>query len=64
VDAIRLADARKLAGKIMVGIADGEDLQADRKAERSSGTFEELAKSWSSNTPRSIIRAGSRPTLW
>jgi integrase len=43
VDAIDLAAARKLAGKIMVRVADGEDPQADRKAERSSGTFGELA---------------------
>lgn len=42
-DAIGLADARKLAGKIMVRVADGEDPQADRKAERTSGTFEALA---------------------
>jgi integrase len=42
-DAIGLADARRLAGKIMVRVADGEDPQADRKAERTSGTFEELA---------------------
>ncbi len=43
VDAIGLADARKLAGKIMVAVAEGKDPQADRKAEKSSGTFAELA---------------------
>src|SRR5260370_5366945 len=43
VDAIGLADARKLAGKIMVAVAEGKDPQADRKAERTSGTFGELA---------------------
>jgi Arm DNA-binding domain/Phage integrase, N-terminal SAM-like domain len=42
-DAIGLADARKLAAKVMVKVADGQDPQADRKAERTSGTFEELA---------------------
>lgn len=46
VDAIGLADARKLAGKIMVRVADGEDPQADRKAELSSGTFEDLASKY------------------
>ena len=42
VDAIKLADARLLAGKIMVQVAEGKDPQADRKAERISGTFGEL----------------------
>jgi integrase len=45
-DAIGLADARRLAAKIMVQVAEGGDPQADRKAERSSGTFEELANSY------------------
>jgi integrase len=43
VDKIGLADARKLAGKLSVRVGDGEDPQADRRAERMSGTFEELA---------------------
>jgi integrase len=43
VDAIGLASARTLAGKIMVQVAEGKDPQADRKAERASGTFGELA---------------------
>ena len=42
-DAIGLADARKLAGRIMVQVADGGDPQADRKAARISDTFGELA---------------------
>jgi integrase len=46
VNAVDLAAARKLAGKIMTRVADGEDPQADRKAERNQGTFEELAKSY------------------
>jgi integrase len=44
VGKIGLADARKLAGKLSVRVADGEDPQADRKAERSSGIFDELAE--------------------
>jgi hypothetical protein len=32
VDAIGLADARKLAAKIMVQVGEGKDPQADRKA--------------------------------
>ena len=42
-DAIGLADARKLAGRVMMQVAEGKDPQADRKAERTSGTFEDLA---------------------
>jgi integrase len=45
-DAIGLADARRLAAKVMVLVAEGKDPQADRKAERSSGTFEELASQY------------------
>jgi integrase len=41
--AIGLADARKLASRIMFAVAEGKDPAAERKAERSKGTFEELA---------------------
>jgi integrase len=41
--AIGLSDARKLAGRVMFKVAEGKDPCADRKAERSKGTFEELA---------------------
>jgi integrase len=41
--AIGLSDARRLAGRIMVAAAEGRDPLAERKAERSKGTFEELA---------------------
>ena len=44
VGKIGLADARKLARKIQVRVADGYDPQAERKAERMAGTFEELAQ--------------------
>ncbi|MCK1755857.1 integrase arm-type DNA-binding domain-containing protein [Bradyrhizobium sp. 137] len=40
---ISLADARQLAGTILLRASKGEDPQAERKAERLSGTFEELA---------------------
>jgi integrase len=43
VAAIGLSDARKLAGRVMFRVAEGFDPAADRKAERSKGTFEELA---------------------
>ena len=42
--AIGVADARKLAGKIMTQVAEGKDPQAEKKAQRGAGTFEELAK--------------------
>jgi integrase len=40
---IELKDARKLAGRILFQVAEGKDPMAERKAERNSGTFEELA---------------------
>jgi integrase len=43
-NAIGLADARKLAAGIMLEVAMGKDPAAERKAERSSGTFAELAE--------------------
>jgi integrase len=41
-DAIGLADARMLAAEAMLAVARGKDPAADKKAERSSGTFAEL----------------------
>jgi integrase len=41
--AFSLADARKLANRVMFEVADGKDPAAERRAERSKGTFEELA---------------------
>ena len=43
VDAVGLADARKLASRVMFQVAEGKDPLAERKAQRSKGTFEELA---------------------
>jgi integrase len=42
-DAISLPDARKLASRIMFQVAEGKDPAAERKAQRSQGTFAELA---------------------
>jgi integrase len=47
VDAIGLADARKLAGRTMYSVAEGRDPQAERRAARNSGTFEDLATRYS-----------------
>jgi hypothetical protein len=38
-----LKAARELARRIMYQVAEGKDPQAERKAQRSSGTFEDLA---------------------
>jgi integrase len=43
-NAIGLADARKLASRIMFQVAEGKDPVADRVAERGHGTFAELAE--------------------
>ena len=42
-DAIGLADARKLAAELMLRVIKGEDVAAERRAERGSGTFAEIA---------------------
>jgi integrase len=42
-DAIGLADARQLAAEAMLAVARGKDPAAEKRAERSRGTFEELA---------------------
>src|SRR5882672_647972 len=41
--AIGLQDARKLARKVMYDVAEGKDPQAEKKAQRGTGTFAELA---------------------
>src|SRR6266550_635385 len=43
-NAISLADARKLASKIMYQVAEGRDPHADRLALRGRGSFEQVAK--------------------
>jgi integrase len=42
--AVGLSDARKLAATILLRVAQGEDPQANRAAERGSGTFKDLAE--------------------
>jgi integrase len=44
--AIGLADARQLAAKVMLEVATGRDPLAERRAERGTGTFEELATNY------------------
>jgi integrase len=42
-DAIALADARKLAAKLMLQVIEGQDPAAEKRAERGTGTFGEVA---------------------
>jgi integrase len=43
-DAIALADARKLAAKLMLEVIQGKDPAAEKRAKRGTGTFGEVAK--------------------
>jgi integrase len=43
VNAISLSDARKLANRVMLQVAEGKDPQAERNATRSAPTFADLA---------------------
>src|SRR6516164_11297663 len=43
-EAIYLADARMLAAKAMLAVAQGQDPAAEKRAERSAGSFAELAE--------------------
>src|SRR6516164_6196680 len=45
-DAIGLSDARRLAAKAMLAVAEGKDPAAEKKAERGAGTFAELASKY------------------
>ena len=46
VRSIGLADARRLAAKIVLDVIDGKDPVAERMAERASGTFADLASQY------------------
>jgi len=43
---IGLADARRMAARAMLDAADGKDPAAERRAERASGTFADLASQY------------------
>jgi integrase len=45
-DAIGLSDARMLAAKAMLAVAEGKDPAAEKRAERGAGTFAELAQKY------------------
>jgi integrase len=46
VNAIKLAEARRLAGRVMFQVAEGGDPAAERMAQRGQGTFQELAEAY------------------
>ena len=46
VRSIGLADARRLAAKIVLDVFDGKDPAAERKAERATGSFADLASQY------------------
>jgi integrase len=46
VRSIRLADARRLAAKIVLDVIEGKDPAAQRKAERMNGSFADLASQY------------------
>jgi integrase len=72
-DIIPLADARVMAAEAMLAVAKGKDPAAERAAQRSRGTFQELAaryfelyaskrnKSW--RQPEALIRSHALPRL-
>jgi integrase len=41
---ITIKDARRIAARVALAVAEGKDPEAERRAERSSGTFAEVAK--------------------
>jgi integrase len=51
-DAIGLADARRLAAKAMLAVAEGKDVAAEKKAERGAGTFADLAAKYLEHAKR------------
>src|SRR5215472_13976064 len=59
--AIGLADARRLASKAALRVAEGSDPQADRKAQRNAGTFEELAMRYRNEYARKHNKSWRQP---
>ncbi len=43
---IAISDARRIAARIALAVAEGKDPEAERRAERSSGTFADLAANY------------------
>jgi integrase len=58
---IGLADARRLAGKAMLRVAEGTDPQAEKRAERGKGTFAELAMRYRNEYARKYNKSWRQP---
>ena len=61
VDAVGLADARKIANRVITQAADGKDPVAERKALRSRGTFGDLShpvRRGARQAPQQVMEAG------
>jgi integrase len=59
--AIGLADARRLASKAMLRVAENIDPQAERMAERGAGTFEEMALRYRNEYARKHNKSWKQP---
>jgi integrase len=51
-NAIGLSDARRLAAKAMLAVAEGKDVAAEKRAERGAGTFSDLAAKYLEHAKR------------
>ena len=51
-NAVGLADARRLAARVMLHVAEGADPQAHRRAARSNGTFEDVVTQYAAYAAR------------
>jgi hypothetical protein len=63
VDAVALADARKLAATVMLEVIRGKDPAAEKRAERGAGTFGSSPAATLRSTPRRKTKAGNRRTI-
>lgn len=61
VKAIGLANARKLAREIMYQVAQGQDPQAERKAQRGGDTFAELATTYVEQHAQKVNKSWKQP---
>jgi integrase len=60
-NAIGLADARKLAARVALAVAEGKDPAAEKRAERGAGTFADLAARYVEQHARRCNRSWAQP---
>jgi hypothetical protein len=61
---IPLSDARMQAGEAALDVARGKDPAAEKRAERSRGTFAELAEQYVEQHAKSTTSHGGKPAPW